>query len=140
MALDDEAAAARLRREVHRQYEAHHKVRFTKTGLSAATGRARPTLDNWLEKGKMPDAEGMADLAKAVGVPPAQLWVKWLDLSTSDPLVRIADALERAYPPDREEEAQARAASVARSNPAPPKAEVSEVPPTPHGKAVSGGR
>ena len=144
MAVNDEAAAERLRREVHRQYEAHHKVRFTKTGLSAATGRARPTLDNWLEKGKMPDDEGMADLAKAVGVRPAQLWVKWLDLSTSDPLVRIADALERAYPPDHVAELaegnQRVESRMARTNPAPEDDAARAKPPAHHETTGSGGR
>lgn len=100
MAMKDVAASERLRREVRSQYEAHRGERFTKTGLAALTGHSRPTLDKWLVHGYMPDAEGMVSLADAVGVQPARLWVKWLDLSTSDPLVRIADALERAYPPD----------------------------------------
>ena len=99
--MHDRTAADRLRVEVQRLYEAHRKERFTKTGLATATGIGRPTLDNWLERGVMPTVEGMASLGRACGVPPAQLWVKWLDLGMSDPLVRIADALDRAYPVTR---------------------------------------
>lgn len=106
--MHDEAAAARLRREVQRLYETHRGEPFTKLGLSKVTGISRPTLDNYLEHGLMPPVEAMERLGSAVGVPSAHLWVKWLDLGMSDPLVRIADALERAYPPDPEEQAEGR--------------------------------
>jgi transcriptional regulator with XRE-family HTH domain len=112
--LHDPVAAARLRGLVQDRYETHTGERFTKTGLAAATGIGRPTLDNWLERGVMPTVEGMTSLGKACGVPAAQLWVKWLDLGMSDPLVRIADALDRAYPvirPDAALEDEAEAAT-----------------------------
>jgi hypothetical protein len=118
--LRDPDAADRLRGEVQRLYQAHRGERFTKTGLAAATGIGRPTLDNWLERGVMPTVEGMTSLGKACGVPAAQLWVKWLDLGMSDPLVRIADALERAYPPTAEElEGRRRADAAAQALQAP---------------------
>jgi hypothetical protein len=112
--LRDPDAADRLRSEVQRLYEQHRHERFTKVGLATATGIGRPTLDNWLERGVMPTVEGMTSLGKACGVPAAQLWVKWLDLGMSDPLVRIADALDRAYPvirPDAALEDEAEAAT-----------------------------
>ena len=99
--MHDEAAADRLRAEVERRYREHTGERFTKSGLSERASIGRPTLDNWLERGVMPPPEGMARLAEAVGVPAAQLWIRWLDLGMAQPaLERIADALERAYPPD----------------------------------------
>jgi hypothetical protein len=95
LAVSDEAAAARLRTEVQRLYREKTRERFTKTGLSDLTGIHRPTLDNWLEHGKMPPPDGMAKLAQAIGTPPAQLWIRWLDLGTPEPaLERIAVALE----------------------------------------------
>lgn len=98
--MHDEAAADRLRAEVERRYREHTGERFTKSGLSERASIGRPTLDNWLERGVMPPPEGMARLAEAVGVPAAQLWIRWLDLGMAQPaLERIADALERAYPP-----------------------------------------
>lgn len=111
--MHDKAAADRLRGEVQRLYEAHTKERFTKTGLAARARIARPTLDNWLVVGTLPPIDGMARLASAVGVPVARLWGKWLGLGMSDPLERIADALERAYPPTVDDElAEAGASGV----------------------------
>jgi hypothetical protein len=59
----------------------------------------RQPLRNYLINGVFPDPDVLSSLATALQVPAAHLWVKWLDLGMSDPLVRIADALERAYPP-----------------------------------------
>lgn len=85
--------------EVQRLYIARTGERFTKTGLSEAAGIGRPTLDNWLEKGVMPTADGLPKLAGALGVEPRGLWLRWFDLPVTDHyLARIADALERMAP------------------------------------------
>lgn len=80
--------------EVQRRYREATGERFTKVGLSTRAEIARPTLDNWLERGVMPTPEGMSRLGQAIGVPAAQLWARWLDLGSSqDGLDRIADEI-----------------------------------------------
>lgn len=82
--VHDRDAAARLSVEVVRRYREHTGSRFTKTGLSEASGIGRQTLDNWLEKGVMPSTGGMTALADAVGAPPSDLWLRWLGLEPPD--------------------------------------------------------
>lgn len=100
----DKDASARLLREVQRLYqERTGRPTFSVLALSEWSGVNRQPLRNYLINGKFPDPDVLAALATALQVPPAHLWVKWLDLGMSDPLGRIADALERAYPPDPSE-------------------------------------
>ena len=67
--------------------------------LAEWSGVNRAPLRNYLLHGMFPDPDVLARLADKLEVPAAHLWAKWLDLGMSDPLNRIADALERAYPP-----------------------------------------
>jgi transcriptional regulator with XRE-family HTH domain len=100
--VQDTAASARLLRELDRLYQQKTGERLTKSALSRSTGISRTTLDGYIEAGVWPSPENMQRLASAVDVPHAQLWARWLGLGMSEPednLKRIADALERAYPP-----------------------------------------
>jgi lambda repressor-like predicted transcriptional regulator len=91
--LHDPAAAGRLWTEVQRAFAKPGLV-TSKNGLHVATGIARPTLDNWLVKGIQPTPEGMAKMAEALGVDPAMLWLRWLDLPPPrDELGRIAEEI-----------------------------------------------
>jgi transcriptional regulator with XRE-family HTH domain len=120
-ALIDKDASARLLREVQRLYlERTGRPTFSVLALSEWSGVNRQPLRNYLQNGVFPDPDVLSNLATALGVPVAQLWVKWLDLGMSDPLVRIADALERAYPPTAEElEGRRRADAAAQALQAP---------------------
>lgn len=89
------SASKRLWREVHDVLGGR-----SKSWLSDQTGISRPTLDGYLVKGVMPTEDGMARIARALGIEPTLLWLRWLDVPLpDDALVRIAEALERAYPP-----------------------------------------
>jgi transcriptional regulator with XRE-family HTH domain len=100
--LQDTEASGRLLRELERLYEQRTGERLTKSELHRATKISRTTLDGYIEGGVWPTPENMERLAQAVDVPHANLWARWLGLGMTEPddnLKRIADALERAYPP-----------------------------------------
>lgn len=98
-ATKDRAASARLWEEV-RGLIPDEAPGVGKTWLREKTGISRPTLDNYFIKGFQPPTENMDRIARALGVEPTRLWLRWLDIPLpNDALVRIADALERAYPP-----------------------------------------
>jgi transcriptional regulator with XRE-family HTH domain len=102
IAVQDTAASTRLFRELERLYHQKTGERLTKSALSRSSGISRTTLDGYIEGGMWPSPENMQRLAAAVDVPHAHLWARWLGLGMSEPedhLKRIADALERAYPP-----------------------------------------
>lgn len=91
--MHDPGAAERLWTAVQRAFVEPGKVR-NKHQLHEATGIARPTLDNWLIKGVQPPLSGMRQMAEALGVDPAILWLRWLDLDPPDGgLDRIADEI-----------------------------------------------
>lgn len=135
--LIDKDASTRLRKEVQRLYlERTDRATFSVLALSEWSGVNRAPLRNYLVNGVFPDPDVLAKLADKLGVPVAHLWVRWLDLGASDPLTRIADALDRAYPlpdPTEEAEAEARLARAASG------AATSEAPRAPRGSAGSAG-
>jgi hypothetical protein len=103
--LHDTEAARRLRDEVARLYQDKTGDRFTKLGLHELTGIGRATLDNWMETGVMPPAEGMAKLADRLGTEPRRLWAVWHGLAPEPALDRIATELgllRRALSPQAE--------------------------------------
>lgn len=96
--IKDREASGRLRAEVIRLYE--RRARFTKTAFSEDVGIRRPTIDAYLEDGTLPSLRAMKEMARVVEVEPSHLWAKWFGFDLGDDnLRRIADALERAYPP-----------------------------------------
>ena len=120
-ATRDREASARLWAEIQSEL-ARRGERPSKSALSAATSIARPTLDNWLVHGVQPPVDGMRRIAQALGLDPARLWLRWLDIPLPDAaLERIATALEHiafADPPSSPEaealEVSRRAAELAR--------------------------
>lgn len=133
----DTEASGRLLAEVQRLYLARTgRTKFSVLALSEWSGVTREPLRQYLQFGKFPDPDVLSQLATALGVSVNQLWSAWFRLETRDPLVRIAEALERAYPPD---EAQVRADALDRLDRVPPGAEGSEAPPVPRKRAGSVG-
>ena len=112
----DKDASARLLQEVQRLYlERTGRSTFSVLALSEWSGVNRQPLRNYLINGVFPDPDVLANLATALHVPAAHLWVRWLDLGMTRPaLDRIADALERAYPPEQSE-GEARGAAAERA-------------------------
>lgn len=106
-ATRDRDASARLWSAIQRELTSRGD-RPSKTRIAEASGVSRPTLDNWLVHGVQPPADGMRRIADALGVDYTRLWLAWLDIPLPDAtLVRIAEALERAFPKDSDPEDEA---------------------------------
>jgi len=100
----DIEAAGRLAREVAIAYaDPHRDVPRNDNQLHQKTGIARSTLDGYFKYGVFPEPGNLRAIADALRLDYTTLWCRWLNVPLpDDALVRIAEALERAYPkPDR---------------------------------------
>lgn len=93
MQEDDLAASTRLREAVTEAYGKPGKVR-NDNQLSKTSGVARTTLKGYLWGGVQPSTENMRDMAESLGVPAANLWLRWLGYEVPDAgLTRIANEI-----------------------------------------------
>lgn len=91
----DLEASRRLQEAVTEAYgkPAHVTNEFQ---LVKVSGVARTTVDGYLRKGTQPGTEQMRRIARALGVPAEQLWLRWLGYEPPEPgLVRIAEEISR---------------------------------------------
>lgn len=97
---EDPQAGRRLHDAVEALYTAPGRPK-NQTQLAAAANISRTVLDKWWA-GAYPTIRTMRRVADALQVPATDLWLAWFGVTRTPgqpALDRIADALERAYPP-----------------------------------------